>query len=146
MISGLGLAIAGAILDFYSGSIFFSISVSTTSTMMGATTIHHSVAAEGWGIFLVALGVLLVLTAVLNLIASFGMKHMALFGILMMGYGAVMLVVGALMYFGVTPMMSQQYYIVLVSSFGMFAIGALMVVNGALMVRRKGMVMPVPLR
>jgi hypothetical protein len=132
LISGFALGIAGAVLDFYSGSTFLSLSMSTT-TMMGATTTHYNAAAQDWGISLLALGGVLVITAALN-VTSLRMKHMGLFGALMIGYGLIMFIVGTLMYSGVTPAMTQQFT-TLISSLGMFAVGALMIGNGALMSR-----------
>jgi hypothetical protein len=132
LVSGFVLGIAGAVLDFYSGSTFLSLSMSTT-TMMGVTTTHYNTVAQDWGIFLLGLGGVLAITSTLNL-TTFGMKQMRLFGALMMGYGVVMLVVGVLMYSGVTPVMAQQFT-TLISGLGMFGVGALMVVNGVFMAR-----------
>jgi hypothetical protein len=132
LVSGFVLGVAGAVLDFYSGSTFLSLSMSTT-TMMGVTTTHYNTIAQDWGIFLLGLGGVLAITAVLNA-TSLGMKQMKLFGGLMMSYGVVMLVVGALMYSGVTPVMAQQFT-TLISGFGMFGMGVLMVVNGVFMAR-----------
>jgi hypothetical protein len=134
LVSGLVLGIIGAILDFYSGSAFLSMSMSTT-TMMGVTTTHYNGSAQYWGIFLLFLGIALLLTAGIS-ITSYGLRQMALFGMLMMGFGVVMFAVGALMYSGITPMMPQQST-TLVSSLGMFGVGALMLVNGSFMAMRR---------
>jgi len=133
LLFGACLGIAGALLDFYSGSSFLSMSMSST-TMMGVTTTHYNAAAQAWGTFLVILGIVLALTAVLS-ITSLGMMRMPLFGALMMGYGVVMLSIGGLMFSGFTPMMQDQTS-TLISSFGMFGVGALMLVNGSVMVTR----------
>jgi len=101
--------------------------------MMGVTTTHYNTAAQDWGIFLLALGGVLVITAALN-VTSLGRKHMGLFGALMMGYGVIMFIVGALMYSGGTPVMTQQFT-TMISSLGMFGAGALMVASGVLMSR-----------
>jgi len=100
---------------------------------MGVTTTHYNNSAQVWGIFLLAPGGVLAITAALN-VTSIGMKHMGLFGALMMSYGVVMFVVGDLMYSGVTPVMAQQFT-TLISSLGMFGVGALMVANSTLMAK-----------
>ncbi len=53
----------------------------------------------------------------------------------MLGYGIVMLLVGASMLSGLTPMMVGS----VLSSLGMFAIGVLMIFNGIAMERSRRM-------
>ncbi len=97
--------------------------------------VHYSGSAIAWGVFVTILGVLLVVTAVAN-VSLIGMKRMSLFGLLMVLYGLVMLLLGALMYSGVIPLMMEKNF-ALVSSLGMFVVGALMLVNGSIMTRTR---------
>jgi hypothetical protein len=100
---------------------------------MGVTAMHYNSSAEAWGIFFAILAAVLVITAMMS-ITRFGMKKMSLFGVLMMGYGIVMIFLGFLMSSGITPMMQQQSSTQL-SSVGMFVVGALMLSNGLIMAR-----------
>lgn len=59
----------------------------------------------------------------------------------MIAYGIAMIVLGALMYSGVTPMMQEQT-VTLASSLGMFVVGALMLLNGSLMIGNRAIVSP----
>ena len=101
-----------------------------TTVEMGVTMSHYNSNALAWGAGISLLGVVLVVTEIVSL-TSIGMGRMNIFGFLMMGYGVVMLVIGTAMYSGVTPMMNYSVE----SSAGMFVAGALMLVNGGLMVR-----------
>ena len=77
------LGIVGAILNFCSGSTFLSMSMSITA-IMNVTTTHYNPRVQGWDIFLLALGVVLVRTLVLSA-TSLEMKHLRLFGSLIIG-------------------------------------------------------------
>ena len=128
-VSGIILSAAGAVLDFFAGYLLFSQS-NTTTMVMGVTMSHYNSDGLVWGVGISLLGVVLVLTEIVSL-SSAGMGRMKIFGFLMMGYGVVMLVIGTAMYSGITPMMNYSA----LSSAGMYAAGALMMVNGALMLR-----------
>lgn len=139
LIFGLVIGIAGALLDFYSGSYFLSRSI-TQTTMMGVATTRYSEIAEIWGIFALSLGLIVLITSLLNA-TPFSMGKMSIFGGLMIAYGIAMIVLGALMYSGVTPMMQEQT-VTLASSLGMFVVGALMLLNGSLMIGNRAIVSP----
>ena len=134
LILGFILGIAGAILDFYSSFFFLSDATSRT-VMMGITSVHYNSTAEAWGISFAILGLLLLITAIAS-VSSFGMGRMSLFGAMMIVFGLVMISLGFLMYSGYTPMMSQQGATTF-SSFGMFVVGFLMLLNGSVMIVRR---------
>jgi hypothetical protein len=129
--TGLILSLAGAILDFSSGYLFFAHSTTTTNDM-GVSMVNHNSSAIYWGIGIVILGALLVITAIIGN-SSVGMRRMSFFGTLMVPYGVLMVLIGASMYSNISPMMQGS----LVLSGGMFLVGALMIVNGFWM--RRGM-------
>jgi len=129
LVIGFILGIAGALLDFYSSYSFFMASEVTTSSM-GVTIMRYNNSSIGWGVVFAVLAAGLACTAVAN-ISSVGMRRMSLFGGLMIVYGVVMLALSLLMYSGITPMMQQNSLVI--SSVGMFVVGALMSANGWLM-------------
>ena len=129
LVIGFILAIAGAVLDFNSSYSFFMGSEVTTSSM-GVTIMRYNNSSIDWGVVFAVLGAALTCTAVAN-ISSVGMRRMSLFGGLMIIYGVVMLALSFLMYSGITPMMQQNSLVI--SSVGMFIVGALMCANGWLM-------------
>ncbi|MFI5421794.1 MAG: hypothetical protein ACHQ1H_12565 [Nitrososphaerales archaeon] len=131
-VSGIILSAAGALLDFFAGYLILSQSTITTMEM-GVTMSHYNSNALVWGVGISLLGVILVVTEIVSL-TSIGMGRMNIFGFLMMGYGVLMLFIGTAMYSGVAPMMNYSVE----SSAGMFVAGALMLVNGGLMVRGTG--------
>jgi hypothetical protein len=133
LVIGFILGIIGALLDFYSGYSFFVTSEVTMSSM-GVTTVQYNNSSIAWGGIFVVLGVTLICTAVVN-ISSRGMGRMSLFGGLMIIYGLAMLALSFLMYSGITPIMQQNSLVV--SSVGMFIVGALMCANGWLMRRNR---------
>lgn len=133
-LAGLVLTLVGAVLDFYSGYVFLTLTT-TTVERMGVAVSDYNSSALTWGIALSVLGGVLLITAVASMIFSSTVKIRmgAFFGFVMMGYGAIMLLVGGAMYFGATPMMEGSG----LSSFGMFVVGLLMAVNGLVMTRKQ---------
>jgi hypothetical protein len=129
--AALILSFAGALLDIYSGYSFLAQSTTTSNDMGVIMTVHNS-SAFAWGTGVLALGAILIITAIAS-VTYLGKTRMLLFGILMIVYGAVMLLIGASMYSGIAPLMNAA----LLSSAGMFAVGALMILNGALMSRTR---------
>ena len=120
---GLALGLVGAALDFYS---YYQMATYQTPMMgIGPGPI--------WAPALAALGVLLVVSAVAGA-SSFGAARMPLFGGLMVLYGALMLLLGAEMG-GAFPGMQAASSL----EAGMIVVGALMIINGAVMVRMKRM-------
>jgi hypothetical protein len=126
---GVFLAVVGSILDFYSG---YQILAQSSTNDMGMVVMQYTSSGLVWGIGIIILGVVLVITAP-AVVSSFGMHRMNTFGTLMMAYGIIMLVIGISMYRGVTPMM-QGFTI---SGLGMLVVGPLMVFNGAIMWRSR---------
>ncbi len=106
----LVLSLAGGALDFTSGSLFLMANSSLSS----------------WTVGLYVLGGVVVLTGVLG-ITSIGMRWMETFGGLMLAYGAIMIVIGWLMY--PIPMLVGAT----LSSIGMLAVGTLMIASGSFM-------------
>ena len=97
---------------------------------MGVIMTEHNSTALAWGIGVSGLGAVLIITAIVSLSSS-GKTRTHLFGSLMIVYGVAMLLIGGSMYSGIAPMMEGAF----LSSAGMFAVGALMILNGALMSR-----------
>jgi hypothetical protein len=121
---GLALALIGAALDFYSSYEIMSYPTMTVGMAEG------TLSATIWGVGLAALGVLLVATAAASF-SSFGADRMALFGGIMVVYGVVMLLVGATMDASISPAMQTAS----LTGLGMLVVGAVMVVNGSMMLR-----------
>ena len=117
------LGLAGALLDFYSGYLLL---VQSTMGMMAQSNNSGLV----WGIGITAFGVVLVAT-IIGTGLTRGARKMAYFGALMVVYGVVMLFIGTAMYVGITSMSRGTTF----PAFGMFLIGVLMVMNGAMMRR-----------
>jgi hypothetical protein len=126
-IVGVFLAVAGALLDFYSGYLILAQSAMTTNDI-GMVIPQYAPSALGWGAGILVLGVVLLVTA-LAIVTSFGMGRMKTLGALMALYGILMLFIGVSMYWGVTPMMQRAA----LPGLGMLVVGALMVFNGAVM-------------
>lgn len=127
--TGLVLGLFGAALDFASGFLFLSQSMTND---MGMLVSQYNQRAIEWSVVLFSLGFLLIVTSLLS-VSSFGMKRMRILGGLMTVYGGAMFVIGSLMYSGLTPIMTGE----LLSSAGMFVVGALMIINGALMMSKQ---------
>lgn len=127
-IVGLVLSLAGAALDFSTGYLILQNQLMTTTDNMGMVVTQYNASSLFWGLGLLALGVLLIATGFLSLTAI-RMKRMGLFGSLMAAYGMIMLLVGYLMYSGLTPIMQGS----MISSLGMFLLGVLMIASGVLM-------------
>jgi hypothetical protein len=123
---GLGLGLAGAILDFVSGTLILKDSM-TAAPMMPST---FNQAALAWALVLYSLAAILAITGILG-VTSAGMGRMRRIGNLMLLYGVVMIGIGGLMYGGYAPTMGG----LLLSSVGMLTVGILMIANGALMSR-----------
>ena len=128
---GVFLAIAGSILDFYSG---YQILAQSTTNDMGMVVMQNTGSGLFWGVGVIILGAALVITA-FALVSSFGMRRMGTFGTLMVAYGIIMLFVGISMYGGVTPMMQG----ITLSGLGMLAVGPLMAFNGVIMWRSRAL-------
>lgn len=128
-ILGVFLAVAGSLLDFYSGYLILAQPITMTNDM-GMVISQYAPYVLGWGAGILALGVVLLVTA-LALVMSFGMGRMKILGALMALYGVLMLFIGISMYWGVTPMMQRAT----LPGLGMLVVGALMVFNGAAMRR-----------
>jgi hypothetical protein len=123
---GFILGLVGAAVDFASGYLVLSHTVSTNT--MGEMMVEYSLSELLWGVGLFALGALLVATSLIS-VSSVGLGRMGLFGDLMLVYGIAMLIIGSAMYSGVTPMMSGYLF----SSAAMFVVGIFMIASGALM-------------
>jgi hypothetical protein len=126
---GVFLAVAGSILDFYSG---YQILAQSATNDMGIVAMQYTSSGLAWGVGIIILGAVLVVTAP-AVVSSFGMRRMRTFGTLMVGYGVIMLFIGISMYRGVTPMMQG----ITLSGLGMMVVGPLMVFNGAVMWRSR---------
>lgn len=103
-------------MDFTSGSLFLMTDPNLSS----------------WTVGLYVFGGVVVLTGILG-ITSIGTRWMETFGGLMLAYGAIMIVIGWLMY--PIPMMVGAT----LSSIGMFAVGILMIASGTFMSLKPGM-------
>ena len=123
------LGVLGAAVDIASGYLFLTQSMITTNDM-GVMVTGVNYQGIGWSLGLFSLGALILATTFLGA-SSFGSGRMRNFGYLMVIYGIVMLLIGTLMYSGMTPMMGGSLY----SSLGMFIIGVLMTANGAMMTK-----------
>ena len=128
---GLILALAGAVLDFYSSYLFATLTNMTVENMGVKVTSHNSV-AFGWSVGLFVLGCALVIAGI-GSVSMIGRKRMSSFGLLMVGFGGIMLLIGGAMYSGLTPMMAGSS----LSGLGMLIVGALMVLNGLFMARSR---------
>ncbi|HEY6282721.1 MAG TPA: hypothetical protein VIW22_02225 [Nitrososphaerales archaeon] len=126
---GVFLAVAGSILDFYSG---YQILSQSTTNVMGMVVMQYTSSGLVWGVGVILLGAALIITAP-AVVSSFGMRRMRTFGTLMVAYGIIMLFVGISMYRGVTPMMQG----ITLSGLGMLVVGPLMVFNGVMMWRSR---------
>ena len=125
------LAVAGSLLDFYSG---YQILAQSTTNEMGMVVMQYTSSGLLWGVGVIVLGAALVITAFAE-VSSFGMRRMGTFGTLMVAYGIIMLFVGVSMFRGVTPMMQG----ITLSGLGMLAVGPLMVFNGVIMWRSRSL-------
>lgn len=123
------LGVLGATIDIASGYLFLTQSMITTNDM-GVMITGVNYQGIGWSAGLFSLGALILITTFLGA-SSFGKGRMRNFGYLMVIYGIVMLLIGTLMYSGMTPMMEGSLY----SSLGMFIVGVLMIANGAIMTK-----------
>jgi hypothetical protein len=126
---GVFLAVAGSILDFYSG---YQILAQSSTNDVGMVVMQYTSSGLVWGVGIIILGAALVITAP-AVVSSFGMHRMKTFGTLMVAYGIIMLFVGISMYRGITPMMQGN----IISGLGMLVVGPLMVFNGAIMWRSR---------
>jgi uncharacterized membrane protein len=107
----------------------------TTMNGMGQTIIEYNSSVLSWGIGVLVQGAAVLITALASLV-SLGMRRMNLFGALMIVYGMAMLFVGDAMLTGLAPMTMTEGY-TLLSSLGMLVVGALMLLNGFMMNRRR---------
>lgn len=128
-VAGLVLAVLGAALDLYSS--YRVVSYPTTGMMVSSQP------AAAWGVGLASLGVLLLATAAAGA-SSLGVRHMAFFGALMTIYGVVMLFLGVAMDSGISPGMQTAA----LAGAGMLLVGALMAVNGLMMLRPRMVLAP----
>jgi len=127
---GVILGFAGALLDFYSGYLLLTNSGMGASDMGIDTLIaqNNSIGLV-WGVGVVALGVVLAVTALASL--SPAKTRMKDLGALMVVYGLAMLFVGGSMDAGITSMAQGALF----PALGMLGIGALMIANGTMMLR-----------
>jgi hypothetical protein len=133
MLAGLILGMAGATADFSSGYLILSQGMMTANDM-GTIITAINWYAVAWGAGLYVLSGLLVVSALAST-SELGDRRMNDFALVMIVYGALMFGIGSLMYFGRTPMMQGSS----LSGVAMFAVGALMVVNGAFKFRSSRM-------
>ncbi len=121
--ASLVLSIIGAVLNFASGTLLLQ---PEQEGDMGMRPPGRE--ATTWAILLFGLGVLLIVTGVLE-VTRMAMRRMRLFGGSMIIYGIVMLIIGGFMFNGSTPTMQGAT----IYSAGMLVIGIGMVANGFLM-------------
>lgn len=124
---GMVFGLAGALLDFYSGYLLLT-HTGMDEPSMGVIT-ANSASGSVWGVGVVALGVVLAVTAFVTLLSM--ATRMRDLGALMLVYGAAMLFIGASMYAGITSMAQGAIF----PASGMFLVGALMLANGVMMRR-----------
>lgn len=123
--SGFMLGVVGGILDFASAtSLLFN--QPTQSGMMG-TGISYTELAIG----LYLLGVLVIATSLISTMLI-GMRFPRLFSVLMVAYGVVMAAVGWAMLSEMASTEISSLY-----TYGMIIVGALMLINGVLMLRTR---------
>jgi len=129
---GVVLGFAGALLDFYSGYLLLTNSGMGTSDMGidNLITQDNSIGLV-WGTGVVALGVVLALTAMASL--SLAQTRMKDLGALMVVYGLAMLFVGGSMDAGITSMAQGTLF----PALGMLGVGVLMAANGMMMLRTR---------
>ncbi len=133
--TGFVLGIAGAFLDFSAGYLLLTQSMTTTNDM-GVTNVEYNASTISWGVGIIALGAVLLITALVS-VSTIGIKRMRFMGVIMVIYGATMLFIGASMYSRIASMMEGS----LALSFGMFLVGGLMVLNGIVMQKAPWMLM-----
>jgi hypothetical protein len=90
-----------------------------------------------WTIGLYVLGATLLVVAIAS-VSRVGREKMTSFGALMALYGAIMLVIGSLMFFNLTPMTQDSA----ISGLAMLVLGSLMILNGVLMIRAQRFMAP----
>lgn len=120
--SGFMLGVIGGLVDFASAS---TIALSQGS---GMTQGSYLLPGDAWAAVVTVLGVLSVASAVLS-VTTTGVGHLRGFALLMMALGVVMAVIGSLMSSGSIEGSSVIF------SYGMVVVGALMAINGAMMLR-----------
>jgi peptidoglycan/LPS O-acetylase OafA/YrhL len=120
--SGFMLGVLGGLLDFASATSI-AINQGGSGMMSG-----YLLAPDAWALLLVALGILVVVAAVLS-VTSTGVMHLKGFSVLMVLLGIVMALIGTLMSGGSIQGASTIY------SYAMVIVGALMAINGAMMIR-----------
>ena len=113
------IGILGGLVDLVSGLLFFV-------GPMGPSSM-----AAGWaGVGLIALGVVVLATAVSLALAPMDRRQTG-YGGLMLAYGVLMLVLGAAMLAGVLPVMAGSLF----SGAAMLFVGVAMLYSGATMTR-----------
>jgi hypothetical protein len=123
--NGFIIGLIGGLLDFASASFLLLGQGGNPSMMNGS-----SVSVYGWAAALIALGVVVIVTSVLSVV-SVGIRFGRVFAILMTAYGVTMMIIGAAMTAGY--IMATDVSIIY--SYGMFLVGAAMLVNGIMMSR-----------
>ena len=120
--SGFTLGVLGGLLDFASAT--------TMVINQGGNGMMNGYLASGylWAAVLVALGVLVVVVAVLSVMST-GMRHLRAFALMMVGLGILMAIIGSLMSSGLVEGSSLLF------SYGMVIVGVLMAINGGMMLR-----------
>jgi hypothetical protein len=122
--SGFMLGIIGGLLDFASATI---IVINQGGNGMMATT-GYFVSGYAWAAILAVLGVLVVVAAALS-VMSIGVRYLRGFSLLMVALGLIMAIIGTVMSTGSIAGSSLIY------SYGMVIVGALMAINGVMMLR-----------
>ncbi|MDA4134031.1 MAG: hypothetical protein OK441_00485 [Thaumarchaeota archaeon] len=120
--SGFMLGVLGGLLDFASATSI-AINQGGAGMMNG-----YLLSPDAWAFVLVGLGILVVAVAVLS-VTSTGFMHLKGFSLLMVLLGFLMAVIGTIMSGGSIQGASSIY------SYGMIIVGALMAINGAMMLR-----------
>ncbi len=114
------LGIIGGLLDFASAT--------TIALNQGGMSSSPMVSGDAWAAVLAILGVVVVSAAVLSVTMT-GVGHLKGFSLLMVAFGLLMAVVGSLMSAGTIEGSSVIF------SYGMVLVGALMAVDGVMMLR-----------
>jgi hypothetical protein len=115
------IGLIGGILDFASASLLLLGQGSAGSVTGGPIPTYV------WAAVLVVLGIVVVITSVLSVL-SIEMRRDRVFSLLMVTYGAIMLVIGALLVSGYIVATDLS----IIYSYGMVLVGGAMVANGVI--------------
>jgi hypothetical protein len=123
--NGFIIGLIGGLLDFASAS-FLLLGQGGGASMVNGS----SASVYEWAAVLIALGVAVIVTSFLSIV-SVGIRFGRVFAILMIAYGVIMMIVGA----GMTAGYIMATDVSMIYSYGMFLVGAAMLVNGIMMSR-----------